>query len=192
MLSSKTRILWIKWHAYLSCFFLPLALLYALTGLLYLFDVKGGAAQELEYEIATSLTLPLNETQAQKLVKDFLMAAPSTSEHLPLPVNYYRSGDVQGWWDFEQEIMLMRASETDGHAVRLVIEKNNLWRQFVFIHKGLAGDVFHVLGIFLALSILFSLLSGTLVALVMPKLKKNATLFMGLGFVVVLLAYGVS
>ncbi len=194
MLSSKARILWVKWHAYLSCFFLPLALLYALTGLLYLFDVKGGAAQTIEYDITSKMPYPLNELQAQQLANNFLNSQLNSllnlSKHLPLPVNYYRSGDMQGWWDFNQEIILIKGQE--GQLAKIVIEKNNLWRQFIFIHKGLAGDVFHVLGILLALSILFSLLSGTLVALVMPKLKQNATIFMGLGFAVVVLAYVVS
>jgi len=190
MLSSKARILWIKWHAYLSCFFLPLALVYALTGLLYLFDVKGGASQTFEYEFTTPLVFPLSEIQAQKLVTNFLSQDSTTRVHLPLPNNYYHSPEVQSWWDFNQEIILVNAH--DGELPHLVIEKNNLWRQLIFIHKGLAGELFHVMGVLLGLSILFSLLSGTLVALVMPKLKRNATLFISLGFVVVILAYGLS
>lgn len=72
MLSSKARIQWIKWHAYISCFFLPLALLFTFTGVLYLLDVKGGASSYDEYIIQTEKHFPLKEIDAEVFALAFI------------------------------------------------------------------------------------------------------------------------
>jgi hypothetical protein len=188
MLSSKARILWIKWHAYLSCFFLPLALIYALTGLLYLLEVKGGASETFELPYS-SASWPDSEQEARKALESILKQQDAL-HHLPLPKNYFSSPDWQGWYDIHQEISLV--AEDEDHGSKLVIEKNNLMRQLMYIHKGIAGNIFKVLGILLAISLLFSIISGAIVALAMPKLKKNATIACVLGCSTVLIAYLVS
>lgn len=188
MLSSKARILWIKWHAYLSCFFLPFALLIALTGLLYLFDVKGGAAEKFEYQIETELAFPLKENLAESFIVEHFSNEKLT-RHLPLPENYYIDGDVQGWWDFHSEVVLI---PLENNQLKIVVENNNLWRQLLYIHKGIAGDIFVVFAMLFGISLLFSLISGSIVALVMPKLKQNALVFMTAGFVALVVAYFMS
>ncbi len=188
MLSSKARILWIKWHAYLSCFFLPFALLITLTGLLYLFDIKGGASQEFEYNSETELTFPLEESLAKKYIVEYF-SNEELSRHLPLPENYFLDGDVQGWWDFHDEVVLIPLKDK---RLKIVVEKNSFWRQLLYIHKGIAGDIFIVFGILFGISLLFSLISGSIVALAMPKLKRNAAVFMTAGFMALVAAYLMS
>jgi len=188
MLSSKARILWIKWHAYLSCFFLPFALLISLTGLLYLFDVKGGPSQEYQYKIETELDFPLQEKQAEKFIIEYF-SNKDLGRHLPLPESYFLDGDVQGWWDFHSEVVLI---PHENNQLKVVVETNNLWRQLLYIHKGIAGDIFKVFAILFGISLLFSLLSGTLVALMMPKLKRNALIFILGGFMALVTAYFMS
>jgi len=188
MLSSKARILWIKWHAYLSCFFLPLALIYALTGLLHLLEVKGGAAETFEFPYS-SASWPDSEQEARQALK-FLLKQQDALHHLPLPKSYFVSAAWQGWYDIHQEISLV--GEDEDHGAKLVIEKNNLMRQLMYIHKGIAGNIFKVLGILLAMSLLFSIISGAIVALAMPKLKRNSTIACVLGCFTVFIAYLIS
>ena len=107
-----------------------------------------------------------------------------------MPDNYYTHDDDQGWWDFHQQITFSPMQEIN--SVKVIVEYNNLWRQFVYIHKGIAGDIFYVLSILFGMSLFFSLLSGSIVALVMPKLKRNASISMLAGLVVLILAYILS
>lgn len=174
MLSSKARISWIKWHAYVSCFFLPFALLVAITGILYLFDIKGGASESFEYKISTDQVFPLEEKSAAQFMVNYF-SENGLTQHLPLPDNYFLDHDVQGWWDFHSEVVLIPLED---NQLKVVLETNDFWRQMLYIHKGLAGKIFVVFGILFGISLLFSLISGTVVALVMPKLKKNAVVFM--------------
>ncbi len=191
MLSSKARIQWIKWHAYISCFFLPLALLFTFTGVLYLLDVKGGASSYDEYIIQTEKHFPLKEIDAEVFALAFIKKHNiEIINGEKLPDNYYTHDDDQGWWDFHQQITLSPLKEDS--SVKVIVEYNDLWRQFVYIHKGIAGDIFYVLSILFGISLFFSLLSGSIVALVMPKLKKNASLSMLAGFVILILAYALS
>ena len=188
MLSSKARILWIKWHAYLSCFFLPLALIYALTGLLHLLEVKGGASETFEFPYS-SASWPDSEQEAKQALKS-LLKQQDAIHHLPLPKNYFVSPVWQGWYDIHQEVSLV--AEDEDHSAKLIIEKNDLMRQLMYIHKGIAGNIFKVLGILLAMSLLFSIISGAIVALAMPKLKRNSTIACTLGCSTVLIAYFIS
>jgi hypothetical protein len=185
MLSSKARILWIKWHAYLSCFFLPLALIFALTGLLHLLEVKGGASETFEFPYSSN-SWPNNEKDAKQALQ-FLLKQEGGLDHLPFPKNYFVSSSWQGWYDIHQEISLV--AEDEDHGAKVVIEKNDLMRQLMYIHKGIASNIFVILGVLLALSLLFSIISGAIVALAMPKLKKNASIACALGSLTVLIAY---
>lgn len=188
MLQSKTRILWIKWHAYLSCFFLPLALLYTLTGALYLLDIEGGFEASHRYQIEW----PNPETGwfDREAAKAIILNSDVIEPHLPLPANYWQESDLHGWWGFHQYYALA-PSETPGQLT-LQIEEYDLWHQLVFIHKGLAGKIFWVLGLLLGCSMLISLVSGAVVALAMPKLRRNAIRVCMLGLASVIIAYFVS
>jgi hypothetical protein len=191
MLSSKARIQWIKWHAYVSCFFLPLALLFTFTGVLYLLEIEGGPSSHDEYILQTDKKFPLKEEEAEKFAVVFIKENNiEIINGQTLPDNYYLHDGDQGWWDFHQQITFSPIQEDN--SVKVIVEYNNLWRQFVYIHKGIAGDIFYVLSILFGISLFFSLLSGSIVALVMPKLKKNASLSMLAGFVVLILAYALS
>jgi hypothetical protein len=185
MLTSKARILWIKWHAYLSCFFLPLALIYALTGLLHLVEVEGGASETFEYAYS-SPSWPDNEKDAKQALQSLLKQKDGL-QHLPLPKNYFVSPVWQGWYDIHQEVSLV--AEDEDHGAKVVIEKNDLMRQLMYIHKGIASNIFKLLGILLGLSLLFSIISGAIVALAMPKLKRNSSIACALGSLTVLIAY---
>ena len=63
-MKAKTRLLWMKMHAYLACFFLPITLVYIVTGTLYMFDIKGKVDNEFEYSVALTNGWPEAEKQA--------------------------------------------------------------------------------------------------------------------------------
>ncbi|WP_394967014.1 hypothetical protein [uncultured Helicobacter sp.] len=55
------KSLWMKVHLYLSLFFLPAALIYALTGALYIFDVRENADAKIQ-----EFTLPSIPQQGEE------------------------------------------------------------------------------------------------------------------------------
>lgn len=181
-MNSRTRISWMKWHAYLSCVFLPFALLYATTGILYLFDIKGSAANKYETIIPLTAQQVVDFPETESQARAFIQPYYSTG----LPEHYFHIKESQGWWDFHQEVILLTP---ENQQTTLIIEENDIVRQLIFIHKGIAGDVFKVLGILLGFSLLFSLISGVVVALAMPKMKKPAMQFIAGGMMILLVAY---
>jgi len=188
MLSPKSRVLWIKWHAYLSCFFLPLALLYSVSGVLHLLEVEDGPSETFEY-IYSQAQWPDSEQAAKQAVVD-LLEQNNLSQHLPLPSNHFNSPDWRGWYDIHQEVNIVNAD--DDHGAKVIIEKNNFMRQLMYIHKGIASNLFKILGILLGISLLFSIISGALVALSMPNLKKNSAIASAAGIVTLVVAYLIS
>lgn len=191
MISSKARILWIKWHAYLSCFFLPFALLYALTGLLYLFDFKGSEITLHSVFIASEEQLPEEESTALNMYESFRKLHPDLPSERPK--NFWQDEHLVSWWHFRGEVMIKPATNESGQAgFKVVVEDYDFLKQLHFIHKGLAGWLFKLLGILMGLSLLFSIISGAVVALAMPKLRLWSVRATVIGSIVLILAYGVS
>ena len=54
-MKAKYRMLWMKLHAYFACFFLPITLVYIITGMLYFFDIEGEVTAEIEYPVQLSM-----------------------------------------------------------------------------------------------------------------------------------------
>jgi len=181
-MSSRTRILWIQWHAYMSCFFLPLALVYVVSGVLYLFDIEGGPEETRTINILLTVAqlenYPANDEQARQFVKAFYPEA--------LPEFYYQISESQGWWDLNQVIIL---TTPENGRTSLIIEENDIWRQLLYIHKGIVGDLFKVLGILLGISLFFSLVSGVVVALAMPKMKRPAMQWLLAGSITLIISF---
>ena len=180
MMKPKMRMLWIKWHAYLACFFLPVAVLYTLTGALYLVDIRGGAKQVYEYPLG-SLSWPATQEQAEQIITPTLTGA----DQVALPDDYFTRPGKHIWYGFKQEVSLQ---QTDT-GLLLRVEERDLWQQFVLIHKGHAGDLFVVIGILLGVALIFSLVSGVVLAMAAPAFKNKATLAMLAGTVCLLMAY---
>lgn len=186
MLNAKARMLWIQWHAYMSCFFLPLALLYTFTGGLYLLDVKGDIASSSEFELASR---PISEELSA--LEQWLAPALKEQANMDVPDIYYQDGEGHGWYNMRGGVHL-ELPNNPTETVQVHIDEYDLWLQLVLVHKGVAGKLFLVLGVMLSISLLFSLISGVLVALSMPKFKRFAWIYMGFGLLSLLLAYALT
>lgn len=182
-MKSKVRLIWIKLHVYFSCFFLPVALLYVATGVLYLFDIKGGASEKFEYEVTLPKGWPSHEMQAKALVAPFI----AKYEHGRFPPEYYSEREYISWYGYKQEVLLLPTE--DENLATLEVIKHDLWHQFLLIHKGHAGLIFWVFGILLGLSLVFSLVSGVVIAVVAPKFRRSSIVSTTLGLVVLIFLY---
>ncbi len=175
-MKSKARLLWIKLHTYFSCFFLPLTLLYIATGVLYLFDIEGGVRNEFEYEIALPNGWPTSESEAKTL----MLPIVEKEKHGKLPPDFYLEDEYVGWYGYKQEIFITPTQ--DAHQAKLIVHKHDLWHQFLLIHKGHAGPLFWFFAIMLGASLVFSLISGLVIAIAVPKFRRSSVAFTVLGF----------
>ena len=181
-MKAKTRLLWMKLHAYFACFFLPLTLVYITSGVLYLCDIKGGVTTTQTYTLAIE-NWPSEPEKAAEIT-DLALA----KKQLPsLPTDYFADGDGHSWYGFKQEVMLQPSK--DQQAAELTVKQHDFIHQMLLIHKGYAGLFFWGLGILLGASLLFSLLSGVLITLQLPQLKKYSIQWLILGTVSVITGF---
>ncbi|REL32429.1 PepSY domain-containing protein [Thalassotalea euphylliae] len=175
-MKAKIRLLWMKLHAYFSCFFLPLTLVYIVSGVLYMFDITGEVKQEYSYPIAVK-EWPKNEESAAQIVVPLL----AKYEHLSLPDDYSKRGGGHNWYGQKQQVSLKLDKENQ--ISQLIVKEYDVWRQMLMIHKGHAGYIFWLLGILFGVSLTFSLISGVVISLQLPQLKKQSVVMLAAGTV---------
>ena len=168
-MKAKTRMLWMKLHAYLACFFLPITLVYIVTGMLYFFDIKGSVSKETEYFVPLSQGWPETELQA----KEFVLRYLAGKDHLALPHDYYWEG-VHDWYGHEQEVILAKTDDPD--IVEIHIKEHDLLLQLLIVHNGFASPFFKLFSILFGASLAFSVLSGGVITLQLPQLKLQSIL----------------
>lgn len=181
-MKSRYRLLWIKLHTYFSCFFLPIAILYIATGVLYLFDIEGGVDEQFEYTVSLPKGLPNNEQETLDTISPFVQPT-----EVSLPADFYLEDEWIGWYGYKRQVYLEPSQ--DKQSAILHVKEHDLWHQFLLIHKGHAGPLFWFSAIMLGASLLFSLISGLVVAFAVPKFRKTAIQFTSLGFVALVAAF---
>ena len=184
-MKAKTRLLWMKLHAYFSCFFLPLTLVYILSGVLYLFGIKGEVKQEFHYPVSVA-SWPSDQGEAAKIITPIL----TEKGHFRLPADYFASGEDHSWYGYKHEIIFAQVDDKETHGdaaiqvpnpAQLTVKEHDFWLQLLIIHKGYAGYLFWLLAIALGASLTFSLVSGVIISLQMPQLKKNSLWMLAFG-----------
>jgi len=184
-MNAKKRLIWMKLHAYLSCFFLPITLVYIVTGMLYFFDIKGEVSKDIEYFIELPEGFPTTEQAAKKIVVKHL----KENNHLSLPEDYYWEG-VHDWYGHEQEVILAKTDKPN--IVEIHIKEHDLMLQLLIIHKGFAGLFFKILSVMFGLSLAFSTISGVVITLQLPQLKKASMLSILMGGSVLMLGFVIA
>ena len=169
-MKAKTRMLWMKLHAYFACFFLPITLVYITTGMLYFFDIKGENTADTEYFFEISQPWPTDEASAEKMVKAFLV----DDKYVDLPEDYYLWEGKHDWYGHEREVLLKPTDKPN--VVEIHISEHDLLKQLLIVHKGFAGSFFKIFSILFGLSLTFSIVSGVVITLQLPQLKKNSVL----------------
>jgi len=150
--------------------------------MLYFFDIKGEVSKDIEYFIELPEGFPATEEAAKKIVIKHL----KDNNHLSLPEDYYWEG-VHDWYGHEQEVILAKTDKPN--IVEIHIKEHDLMLQLLIIHKGFAGTFFKVFSIFFGLSLAFSILSGVVITLQLPQLKKNSLLAMAAGTLLLLVGF---
>lgn len=162
-------------HIYISLFFLPLALLYALTGMAYIlgFDQDSGL-KENTYNV----NFEIQEGKEKELVTNFLK-----ENNIKLPkdeIMEAKDGDfVLGSAAYSVEL-----HQNEGKFV-LITKERSFLGNMIMLHKNKVAWYFSVLGIAFGLTLLVLYLSGIMITLVaIKKDRRNQILTILVGFIV--------
>jgi hypothetical protein len=177
------RMLVIKLHAILACFFMPMALLYFISGGLYSFDIKGGVDKQV-YSVALDRPFAPDLAQLSESVKTALdqhkLSLPTGN-----PAIRKKKGTYEYRWGDLKRLVVVHPTD-DPLKVELVYRERSPLTQLMRVHRAEAGSPIRILSLSLVVSLIFILGSGVFLAVGIPKLRQTALLALGAGFVMIL------
>lgn len=174
------RMLVIKIHAFLACFFIPMATLYFISGALYSFDIKGHIDKRvynvtLERPFSPNLAL-LSDLAIKELGQRNLEQPTGDS------IVKEKDGSYEYRWGDLKHLVVVHPTDNP-FEVELIYRKRNLLAQVMRVHRAEAGSLIRVLSLSMAVSLLIILASGVFLAVGLPKLRRNALIALAAGFV---------
>ena len=165
-------------HLWLAAFFLPIAVMFAITGGLYTISIKGSY-------IETSRTLELEQPLAPELsvltgiVERALdaegVAAPSGAASIKKAGTSFELE----WTGAERDVLLKPSAEP--RQATLVIKETTPWRHLVQLHKAKGSELAKAISVLWAIGLVVILLSGLLMAWNVPAYRRQAITAGGLG-----------
>jgi hypothetical protein len=174
------RMMVIKLHAFLACFFIPMATLYFISGALYSFDIKGHIDKQV-YNLALdrpfSPDLALLSGLAEKELERRDLPQPNGD-----PTIKEKKGSYEyRWGDLKHLVVIHPAA--DPLQVEMIYRTRNPLAQVMRVHRAEAGSLVRMLSLGMAVSLLVILASGVFLAVGIPKLRRNALFALAAGFV---------
>ncbi|MBZ7986361.1 PepSY-associated TM helix domain-containing protein [Campylobacter sp. Cr9] len=171
LISNKT---WMKIHLYLSLFFLPMALIYAVTGAFYIFGFKVNAGASV---VSMKLNENINKENARdvmlKLIKENNLKIPDNTE-LRFNKNTYVLGNIKNAY-FIRVI--------DNKAEFLAYDRS-IYGVLLLLHKAHGGVWFNVLAVGFAVALVIFYISGLFLTAFCKRDKKGALISTILGIVI--------
>lgn len=162
-------------HIYISLFFLPLALLYALTGMAYIlgFDQDSGL-KENTYNV----NFEIQEGKEKELVTNFLK-----ENNIKLPKDEIMEAK-DGDFALGSTAYSVELHQNEGKFM-LITKERSFLGNMIMLHKNKVAWYFSVLGIAFGLTLLVLYLSGIMITLVaIKKDRRNQILTILAGFIV--------
>ena len=181
-----SRRLLVQIHGYIAVFFLPMALLYAITGGFY---ILGQGGSDTRSTIAVQLAeKPVDAGAAIAAIRGELekqgWRVPSVDDPVrPLQGGYY--------WMGLGEVIRLSPKGTSGEW-EIYRQQNHWYKQLVEIHKDHAGTLFSVLGFGFALGMFILVVSGAFMMFQSPLYRKVATVLVIIGSIISVSAWIVS
>ncbi|MAU40734.1 MAG: hypothetical protein CMF31_03845 [Kordiimonas sp.] len=183
------RLTWMKLHGYIAVFFLPLALLYVLTGTLYLVDVKGDA-EVTRFPVETITAWPETGEDAEDVMTTLLEA-----KGLSLPGSMVKGRPNDYFWlglRSSAHLSLKNDPGAEVLNIELVHQEYDLMRSMVEIHKGHAGLIFRIMGIIFGVFLTTVLVTGAVLSLKSVAMRQTSYWAFGSGLGIVILGWVLS
>ncbi len=185
---------WIRpltfFHVIFAGFFLPVAVMFAVTGGLYTFEVKG------EYDSQKMVVdLPLGSDPGLEVLTQAAQSLLADQKLAPTPSGSPGLRKVGTSWAFEwsgtKADMSIEPTETAGQY-KVTYKRTSPHRFFVQLHKAKGGWPFKILAGGLAIGLLLLFASGVLMAFANSRLKSALYISLALGFLTFAICAGLS
>lgn len=176
-------------HLVLAAILLPAIAMYAITGGIYTWGVKGSydtqtfklpIATPLQGDLASLITFAQQELDKQQHPYPSGAAKLKSTEH----------SHILEWTGSKSDISL--TTTKNSKLVQLEVKDTSTYRQLVQLHKAKGGTMFKVYAALMAVGLLVILISGVLMGLGMPKYRSTTLLSLGVGIVILLGAITLS
>lgn len=162
-----------KIHLYLSLFFLPAALIYAITGSLYLFNIREEANATI-HEIKIE---QLPKGQERETILSILKA-----NNLKIPkdttLKIMRGSPTMG--TIRYSVMVVK--DKDGYILRTV--ERSLYGILLLMHKGKGGFYFDIIAVSFSISLILFYASGLIITSFCKKKRKTALFAFLIGLII--------
>jgi hypothetical protein len=176
------RLLIIKVHAILACFFMPMALIYFLSGALYSLDIKGGVDKKVYTLVLDRPFAPNLEQLSATVTAAMELRDLSLPSGNPTIARKKQSYEFR-WGDLQRLVVVQPTA--DPLQVELTYRQRSPLTQLMRIHRAEAGSLTRIFSVSMAISLILILASGVFLALGMPKLRRTALLALGAGCMVI-------
>jgi len=177
------RMLVVKLHAFLACFFIPMAALYFISGALYSSGIKGHIDKQV-YNLVLASPFTPNLAQLSVLARTALDQrdlSPPTGDS----VIKEKKGSYEYRWGDLKRLVVIQPTKNP-LQLELIYRQRSPLTQVMRVHRAEAGLRIRVLSISMAVALITILASGVFLAIGIPKLRRTALLALGAGFLVLL------
>lgn len=170
------RTLLVRFHMYLAAFFAPAVLLVALSGGLYLLDIKGKVEQETIY--TGDITIDSNSASLHADVSSLLSAAGVTAHNF----EYVKvKGDTLYTRPTSTEHYIIK---TGANRTEVILARPDLQGTMIELHKGHGPELFKTFQKVFAVALIFIILSGLWLGISAARLRKSTLLTAAAGALV--------
>lgn len=168
----------ISLHVALAAFFLPVGVMFLVTGALYTFSFKGSyhsqthdvqLQQPLEADLAALVTLATQELRAREL------SLPTGNAG----IKKIGPGWQLEWTGANRDVLL--APTADAAVAKLTVKSTTPYRRLVQLHKAKGGLPFKIFAGAWAAGLLALFISGFALAWALPGLRRLALTSLGIG-----------
>ena len=170
-------------HIYISLFFLPLALMYAVTGIAYIFGINQDIGlKEQSFSVKKTLTLGKEKEELLALLKELKLKIPSNTK---LKNDKKGKGMSMGGVHYSINI------KQDNDQVMITTKERSLLGDMIMLHKDKGKWYFNVLSVGFGLALITLYISGLMITFVaIKKDRQKQLLTIAFAFVVTfILAY---
>ncbi|MDA3967679.1 MULTISPECIES: hypothetical protein [Helicobacter] len=177
LISNKS---WMKIHLYVSLFFIPMALIYAITGVGYIFDYRQNAGAEIN---KVAINSEINAEKIQEIMLNTLkennLAIPSNTE-----VRFAKGAHSMG--NLKYQVVLLKNKDNEGYTLQTI--DRNLYGVVLLLHKAAGKYYFDILAIAFSVALVLLYISGLFITAFCKKDRKGSMIAVLLGFLVTALA----
>lgn len=165
------RMKLMKVHVIVAAFILPVAIMFMVTGALYTWGVKGNYTSDI-YEVQLSKPIQADVSELMKITQLELDNLVTSYPEGQPKLKVYGSHFLLEWTGSSKDVIL---EPTDNLLIaKLTVKYTSWYRNLVQLHKAKGGIAFKVYAVVLAIFIGVLLVSGFVLALQTPKLKRLA------------------